>query len=108
MSRNSLLLLFGGRRSVKQPQRPQAYARLTSAVLDNPVAMVAFIVADSEFGSPVSELAANGRILDVSPRRTAARDTPMDLIGPTAPSSADRVAATQDMSTLDSPDGAKS
>ncbi len=78
MSWNSILVWLGGRRSVQQPRQPKAYARLASAVLGNPVGMVAFVAADSEFGSPISELAANGRILKVArgsrPTQDAAGD----------------------------------
>jgi hypothetical protein len=78
MSLKSFLVWLGGRRSAQQSGQPKAYARLASAVLGNPVGMVAFVAADSEFRSPVSELAANGRILNVArgsrPTREAAAD----------------------------------
>ncbi len=45
------------------------------------VGMVAFIVADSEFGSPVSELAANGRILNVRQGSRPTRDAAADVNG---------------------------
>jgi hypothetical protein len=44
---------------------PKNYARLTAAVLDNPVAMIAFVAADSRVATPISELVANARILDI-------------------------------------------
>jgi hypothetical protein len=74
MSLKSFLIWLGGRRSVQQPRQPKAYARLASAVLGNPVGMIAFVAADSEFGSPVSELAANGRILNVARGSRPTRD----------------------------------
>jgi hypothetical protein len=81
MSLKSFLVWLGGRRSVQQPRQPNAYARFASAVLGNPVGMVAFVAADSEFGSPVSELAANGRILNVAPGSRLTREAAGDVNG---------------------------
>jgi hypothetical protein len=44
---------------------PKGYARLTAAVLDNPVAMIAFVAADSHAATPISEIVANARLLDI-------------------------------------------
>ncbi len=81
MSLKAFLLWLGGRRSVQQPRQQKTYARLASAVLGNPVGMVAFVVADSEFGSPVSELAANGRILNVPRGSRPTCDAATDVNG---------------------------
>jgi hypothetical protein len=77
----SFLVWLGGGRSAEQPRQPKAYARLASAVLGNPVGMVAYVVADSEFGRPVSELAANGRILNIARGSRPTRDAAEDVNG---------------------------
>lgn len=77
MFRDFFLALLGERHTVEQPHPPKAYTRWTSAVVDNPLATLAFIVADSEYGSPVSELAVNGRILNLAPGSRPIRNTAM-------------------------------
>ena len=68
MFRDFFLALLGERHTVEQPHPPKAYTRVdVGSSSDNPLATLAFIVADSEYGSPVSELAVNGRILNLAP-----------------------------------------
>jgi len=58
---------------VPQPRASEDHARLTPPVFENPLEMLAFYAASSEFGSPVSELAANGRILNAIQGRKRTR-----------------------------------
>jgi hypothetical protein len=68
MSWNTYSFFLGARRAVTRPRMPKGYARLTAAVLDNPVAMIAFVAADSRVAAPISEIMANARILDIEER----------------------------------------
>ena len=65
MSWNSYSVFLGARRAVTNPRMPKGFARLTAAVLDNPVAMIAFVAADSRAAAPISEIMANARLLEI-------------------------------------------
>jgi hypothetical protein len=78
MAANFLLVLlqrlWAAKQSAVQEQpRLKACIRPTPLVFENPLEMLAFYAASSEFGSPVSELAANGRLLHVIQGRKRTR-----------------------------------
>jgi hypothetical protein len=72
MSWNSHRVALGSRRQSRWSNRrrtPRTSARLTAVALDDrraPAGVIAFVAADSQFGSPVSELVANARVLNIN------------------------------------------